>query len=316
MTVKGFISNKIVVIALLFVVVIGISATFIFIQNKQNQNKQGTLSSQTQNSKLQVTTSFYPLYFFAKQIGGNAINVTNLTPAGSEPHDYEPTASQIDTIYKSQLFIYNGNGLEPWADKIQSELKTKNLQYIQMSDKLTPIDRDPHFWVSPSQGIKQAAFIRDKLVEIDSINRNLYEENADKLFSQLLELESNFKSTLSNCKQKELVSSHNFMQYVARDYGFKSTPVSGISPEDEPSSQDLTSLTELVKSKGIKYIVTETLVSPKLAETLANEVGAKTVVINPLEGLTEEEINAGQDYISVQKTNLSNLTKALDCSQN
>ncbi|MBC7472592.1 MAG: zinc ABC transporter substrate-binding protein [candidate division SR1 bacterium] len=318
------ISPKIKIFAVLGIVLF-IVFTFIFIlQHKNNPNKVA------QNPNITVSTSFYPLYYFAQQVGGGLVTVKNITPAGSEPHEYEPTTSQTQDVYKSQLLVFNGAGLDPWASKIKSDLEKANVKTIDMSSNFTILkpletvniykntteeknETDPHIWLSPKMAIRQIQVIRDELIKIDIKNKDIYEYNSNGAINNLAQLDNEYETRLANCTKNEVITSHNFLQYLAKEYRFKSTPISGISPESEPSSKDLAQISQLVKEKGIKYIFSETLASPKLAETIAKETGAQILVLNPLEGLTDEEQKIGKDYISVQKENLTALAKALDC---
>ncbi|MEI6728712.1 MAG: zinc ABC transporter substrate-binding protein [bacterium] len=282
-------------------------------------------------NKLQVTTSFYPLYFFTSQIGGDLVAVNNITPAGSEPHEYEPPSSQIKDIYKSKLFIFNGAGLDPWATKIQSDLEKNSVPSVEITkdlEVLKPLQEeykslnsenetkelDPHLWLDPVLAIRQAQIITQNLVKVDSANKAVYEQNSLQLITKLNQLNQDFKLGLSKCQKNEIITSHNFMQYVAIRYGFKSTPISGISPDSEPSSQDLSQIAKLIKQKDLKYIFTESLVSPKLSQTIAIETGAQTLILNPIEGFPEDQLNSGQDYLMIQRQNLDNLKIALQCS--
>jgi zinc transport system substrate-binding protein len=326
------------VVVLLILTVIGVS--FYRSKNSQTVSQIQPVSDTTSLSdaqmqllasepKLKVVASFYPLADFAKQVGGQAVDITNMTPAGAEPHDFEPKAQDIQNIYKSQIFIFNGAGLDPWADKIQSDLESNGVKTIKMSDNfqiLKPLDivgsidgeqedttQDPHIWTDPVLVKKQVQIIRDMFDSVDSTRKTIYDQNADSFTSQLDSLDSSFRSTLKDCVQNEVVTSHNFLQYLGNEYGFSSIPISGISPDSEPSSKKLAELADLIKSKNIKYIFTENLISPKLSQTIAAETGAQVLVLNPIEGLSDDQIAQGQNYLSVQKDNLKNLSIALEC---
>jgi zinc transport system substrate-binding protein len=336
MSQKGFILKISVTLGIILALVV--AGILIY-----NQNREQTKPADT--SKISVTASFYPLYYFAKEIGGDKVNVVNITPAGTEPHDFEPTATQIKDIYQSKLFLFNGAGLDTWASKIQPDLDKNNVTNVEITKGLTvlkPLEKvneneahegedehageeghkddheheefDPHLWLDPKLAIKQVETITENLIKVDSKNKAVYEQNSSKLLDKLNQLDQDFRQKLSKCEKNEIITSHNFMQYVAKNYGFKSTPISGISPDSEPSSQDLSQIAKIVKDSGLKYVFTESLISPKLSQTLAAETGAQTLVLNPIEGLSQEEINKGEDYISIQKQNLDNLKIALQCS--
>lgn len=328
---KGFIFKISITLGIILALVV---AGFLI----YNQNREQTKTTDT--TKISVTASFYPLYYFAKEIGGDKVNVVNITPAGTEPHDFEPTATQIKDIYQSKLFLFNGAGLDTWASKLQPDLDknqvtnveiTKNLTVLKPLEKVNESEQehageekgkeshkdeefDPHLWLDPKLAIKQVETITENLIKVDSKNKSVYEQNSSKLLNKLNLLDQDFRQKLSKCEKNEIITSHNFMQYVAKNYGFKSTPISGISPDSEPSSQDLSQIAKIVKDSGLKYIFTESLISPKLSQTLAAETGAQTLVLNPIEGLSQEQINKGEDYISMQKQNLDNLKIALQCS--
>ena len=319
----NFSRKNILIIALTLSVVVLATAAFFYLSPKK------TLTvNNTDHNKVQITTSFYPLYEFSRQVGGDLAEVKNITPAGSEPHDYEPTSKQIQDIYNSNFLVYNGAGLEAWTEKVVPELSQKNIPTLNISNHFKvlpplsvqgssayeePSSKDPHFWVNPVMAKQETQDIADKLSQTDSSNSSKYQENAKNYIARLENLNQKFKSKLSNCSIHSVVTSHNFLQYLGKEYNFDSTPISGISPDSEPSVHDLAIITQLIKSKNIKYIFTETLISPKLSQTLANETGAKTLVLNPLEGLTGDQINQGQDYISVMEENLNNLSIAMDC---
>jgi zinc transport system substrate-binding protein len=308
---------KIFIVILTVFVIFGVSILVINYRYKDSKetSKSGTIS---------ISTSFYPLYYIAQKITGANGVVTNITPAGSEPHDYEPSTAQIKDIYESKLFVFNGAGLDPWAEKLQQNLVKTGVKTIDMSSKFSILgvvegsdkgDRDPHIWLSPIMYKQQVAIIRDQLVAITTnpTEKNTYLNNAELLLKDLTKLETEFKTRLSNCDKKEIVTSHDFLQYLAKGYGFSVVSINGLSPDREPSSLELAETTKLIRDKKIKYIFTETLASPKLAQTIAAETGTQNLVLNPLEGLTKDEIDAGKDYISIQKENLESLTKGLEC---
>lgn len=259
-----------------------------------------------ESGQVRVAVSFYPLEFLAREIGGDKVSVTNLTPAGAEPHDWEPTTADAATIEKSQLLLVNGGGLEAWADKVKPQ-KT-----VVVGESMIE-GRDPHIWLDPVLMRAMADKIATALSQTDPQNSDFYEKNNARVRDDLGLLDEEFRSALGNCRLREIVTSHNAFEYLAKRYGLTQVAVSGVSPDEEPTAQKLAQTATLVKSLGIKYIFFETLVSPRLAQTLALETGAQTIVFNPLEGLTEEQIQAGQNYFSVMRENLTNLETALEC---
>lgn len=266
-----------------------------------------------QEGKIRVTTSFYPLADFASKVGGNKVEVYNINPPGSEPHDYEPTPRDLAQIYDSQLFLYNGNGLDPWAEKVAEDLKSRDVTVIRMSVELNSPEGDPHFWLDPSNASSEADVILKALMEIDPLSSEKYVENTIRFTQALINLDLEYQKGLSSCSSREMLVSHNAFNYLAKRYNLSSLYLTGISPEDEPSPQKMAEITEMAKNKQIKYVFFETLIGPDLAETIANEIGAQTLVLNPIEGLRQEEIDEGKDYISLMRENLNNLRIGLQC---
>jgi zinc transport system substrate-binding protein len=277
-------------------------------------------------SKLTVVATFYPVAEFARQVGGNRVSVTTLTKPGMEPHDYDPSSKDLASIYSSKLFIYNGAGLEPWVDKITNDLDASDtfrvdasyqvqLQGKDASDTKNNSPTDPHIWMDPELAMKEVENIRLGLVAADPRNAEYYVSNAEVYTKKLQELDNAIKNGLANCQTKDIVTSHQAFAYLAKRYGLNAIGIAGLSPDDEPSPQKLAQVADFVKQNNVKYIFFETLVSPKLSQTIASETGAQTIAFNPLEGLTSDEIKAGKNYISVQQENLTALQTALGCTE-
>ncbi len=265
----------------------------------------------SQQGKLRVVASFYPLYFFAKEIGGDRITVTNITPAGAEPHDYEPTTRDIAGIEQSDILVLNGQ-LEAWGDKIKENLKGKKTIIVVAGDGLVT-GNDPHVWLDPVLAKKEAGTIANAFQKKDPINALYYQSNMVKFGEKLDALHLEFQKGLATCRQKNIVTSHAAFGYIATRYNLKQVPIAGLSPDEEPSPQKLAEIAQFTKANNIKYIFFESLVSPRLAETVARETGATTIAFNPLEGLTHEQETQGADYFLLQRQNLDNLTVALAC---
>ncbi len=160
---------------------------------------------------------------------------------------------------------------------------------------------------------KEAQKIARAIITIDPTNKNFYENNERNLEKRLDALDTSFQDGLRECQQKNFVTSHSAFGYIASRYGLKQIAISGLSPDQEPSPKELAQVAQFAKNNNVTYIFFETLISPKLSETVAREIGAKTLVFNPLEGLTKEDEAAGKDYFSVQQDNLANLRIALIC---
>jgi zinc transport system substrate-binding protein len=296
----------------------------------------GSSSSKTSlaEGKINVVTSFYPLYDFASKIGGDYVHVINLVPAGVEPHDWSPKSRDLSNMTKAQLFIYQGAGFEGWVNDFLASLKSNStLKVVEASkganlikasseqgytehpsataSKEEVLQYDPHLWLSPVNAKTMAQNIKAALIEADPSHQAEYEQNYDKLAAQLTDLDTRFKQELSQTKKKEIAVSHQAFAYLCHDYGLIQMPIMGMSPDSEPTAKDLQEIQKFIKQHDVKYIFFEELVSDKLAKTLAKDAKVDTMVLNPLEGLTEDQQKAGEDYISVMNSNLKNLVKAL-----
>ncbi|HSX48733.1 MAG TPA: zinc ABC transporter substrate-binding protein [Candidatus Saccharimonadales bacterium] len=263
----------------------------------------------TSPNKIQVAASFYPLYFFTKEIGGDKIEVINITPAGAEPHDYELTPQDVINIGQSKLLVLNGN-LEPWGNKITNDLKTKDIKVITVGKE---DNGDPHTWLSPAFAKVDSEKIADMLKTIDPKNSNYYSENETKLEKELEKINGDYKNGLKNCQTRTFVTSHEAFSYLATDYGLTQVSIAGLSPDNEPSLNQLAAITDVVKKNNVKFIFFESLASPKLAQTIANEVGAQTLVLDPIEGILPNDLSKGVNYLTLMENNLQNLRKAMEC---
>jgi zinc transport system substrate-binding protein len=255
---------------------------------------------------LKVTTSFYPLAYLVDQIGGEYVNTTILTPAGTEPHDFEPNAQDMARLESQDIIFLNGGGVEGYGE----ELRTKALF---VGESVMNNTRDPHVWLDPVLYLKEAEIVAKELIKKDPQHEREFTVQSEKLKTELNILNNEFRQGLANCKHKNIITSHNAFGYLAKRYGFNQLSLSGLSPEQEPSSQTLAHIATFAKKNNIKYVFFEELVSPAIAETIAREVGAKTLVLNPIEGLTKKDENEGKTYMSIQRENLKNLRLALEC---
>jgi zinc transport system substrate-binding protein len=284
-----------------------------------------------------VVASFYPLYEFSRHVAGDRAEVVSLVPGGVEPHDWEPSPPDVLRVQKAKLFVYNGAGLEPWVEKLLRDAKARGTVVVRTTERVALIsgDRpghqhksepkpgaaqkgathavDPHVWLDPVRAQAQVDAIRTGLAKVDPANAAAYASNAQAYKTKLAALDAAFASGLKQCARREFVTTHSAFSYPARRYGLTQIPIQGVDRESEPSPADLAALVKQLKERKVQYVFFETLVSPKLAETLAREVGAKTLVLNPVEGLTKEEQAAGKTYISLMEDNLRNLRTALDC---
>jgi zinc transport system substrate-binding protein len=297
-------SAKIIVTCFLLLTVVGLA---IFAVVKNTTYKLGT-------GKISVVASFYPLYDFTKNIGGEKISVINMTPAGSEPHDFEPSAKSLADAQKADLFVYNGGTLEPWTSGF---LESYSGNIVKASNNIDLIHEsngnDPHFWLDPVAAQKIVDNITAGLIKVDSSNKDYYLKNSKEYKAKLKKLDDDFKNSLVSCKTRTIITSHQAFSYLASRYNLNPIPISGLSPDEEPSAGKLAEISNVVKDQNIKYIFFESLTTTRLADTIARETGAKTLVFDPIEGLTDQDIKQGKNYINTQYENLQNLRTALSC---
>lgn len=271
------------------------------------------------SAKIQVVASFYPLYFFAQEIAGARADIANITPAGAEPHEYEPTAQDAVKIENANLLIINGGGLEGWGDDAVRNADPEKTLVIVVGKGLTTQlpeenEPDPHIWLEPSRAKKITDAILSGFIRVDPAHEAEYAANAEALRTELGLLDQEYQKELANCQQDTIVTAHAAFGYLADAYGFKQLSIAGLSPHAEPSPREMFEIASFIEKNHVGYIFFESLASPDLAETLAHETGAKTLVLNPIEGLTREEISSGKDYFTEMRTNLENLKIALQCA--
>lgn len=307
-----------IILGLLFIGALAYIANVGILQPSPGSGANGA----QQEHKLQVTASFYPLYYFASVVGGIHAQVQNITPAGAEPHDLEPTSQDIARIEKGDLLILNG-GLEAWGDKIRDEVKGTKVRVVIAGEGLLTQQvveegktaQDPHVWLSPPLAKREVERILQGFRAADPANSDYYDGQAKGLEAQLDQLDAAYRTGLANCRQKDIVTSHAAFGYLASAYGLNQVAIAGLSPDAEPSAREMADIANLAREKQIKYIFFESLVSPKLSETIADEIGAQALVLDPIEGLTGEQIRQGKTYFTVMQENLANLQTALECAK-
>ena len=279
---------------------------------------------------LKVMASFYPMYDFAAKIGGDKAEVITMVPSGTEPHDWEPAAADIRNLEEADLFIYSGAGMEHWVDDVLASLDNKDLISVEASEGVALRDGhrhshedegavepeeegqyDPHVWLSPLNAEKEMENIKNAYIKADPDNRDYYEANYELYASRFADLNQKFKDTLSSLPNKDIVVSHEAFGYLCDAYGLNQVGIEGLSPDSEPSPARMAEIIDFVRANHVRVIFFEELVSPKVAETIAKETGSSVQVLNPLEGLSDEELESGADYFSVMEENLKQLEAAL-----
>lgn len=251
-----------------------------------------------------VVASFYPLAYAAERIGGPSVAVANLTPAGSEPHDLEISPDDVSKVRAARLVLVLGHGFQPQLERAAHDAGGTVLSLLDTPGLRRFSDGDPHVWLDP---------LRYALL-VEAIARGLHRpEAAGGLVTQLQALDRSYRRGLANCARRDIVTSHAAFGYLAQRYGLHQVSIEGLNPEGEPAPRELARVVELVRERRATTVYFETLVSPKLARTVARETGAETAVLDPIEGLTPAEIGRGDDYFTVMRANLARLRQGLGC---
>ncbi|RKN42691.1 metal ABC transporter substrate-binding protein [Micromonospora endolithica] len=294
--------------------------------------------------RVDVVAAFYPLQFLAERIGGDAVSVTNLVKPGAEPHDVELNPGQVGEVAQAELVVYLA-GFQPQVDEaVEQNAKDRafDVATVQpLRDAAADAHdhehegeeaghaeesgaaeepghaeeetggKDPHLWLDPTRLATVGDRLAEQLGKADPDRAADYTARAKELRTELEKLDGEFTAGLKTCERREIVVSHTAFGYLTERYQLEQIGITGLSPENEPSPQRLAEVAEEAKEHKATTIFFETLVSPKVAETIAGQVGAKTAVLDPIEGLSTDD---GGDYLSVMRTNLATLRTALSCS--
>jgi len=249
------------------------------------------------NDSDTVVAAFYPLAWAAEQIVAEGTEVVNLTPPGAEPHDVELSPRDGETIREARVVLYAGGGFQPAVEDVVSERSGISLDVLQNGG-------DPHVWLDP---------VRFAQVVIDIGGVVERPKRAAELADELAQLHASYRRGLGRCERRTLVTSHAAFSQLADRYGLTQLSLTGISPEAEPGPRVLEQLIDDVRASGATTVFAEPLVSDRVAQTVAREAGADVAVLDPLEGLSDDRLADGEDYLSVMRTNLAVLREALGC---
>ncbi|MEV0803670.1 metal ABC transporter substrate-binding protein [Kribbella sp. NPDC050281] len=305
----------------------------------------GSSVSGSADGKLDVVASFYPLEFIARTVGGDAVHVTTLTAPGVEPHDLELTPKQVGTIASAKLVVYE-KSLQPAVDEaVEQNAKDAGFdvapaakleatgadfeEHDETQGAATPGDTvtpaayvapaahtddalDPHFWLDPLRYADVVKAVTDKLVATDSANAAGYQERSKALLADIGKLDTEYKTGLANCRLKTFVTSHEAFAYLAKRYGLTMVGIAGFTPDAEPTPARIKEVQDIVTAQKVTTIFYEELVSPKVAETIARDVGVQTAVLSPIEGLSDA--NSQETYLTLMRENLQELRKANSCA--
>ncbi len=273
--------------------------------------------------RIAVVASFYPLAEAVRQVGGDRVEVTDLTPVGGEPHDLELIPRDVDRVEDATLVVLLGGGFQPAVDAAAGRRRGPTLVVL---DALAALDAhgrdrvprlrpgDPHVWLDPVVMQDVVRLVADRLARADPGHASTYREGSATYVRSLAELDARFRSGLARCDRRTIVTSHEAFGYLARRYHLVQRSVVGLVPDQEPDPKTLGRIADLVRREGITTVFTGKLVSPRVAEAVAREAGGVRVeVLDALEALSPGQVRSGADYLSVMTGNLHRLRRALDC---
>lgn len=277
-------------------------------------------------STVSVVAAFYPLEWAAQTVGGDRVAVTTLTAPGAEPHDLELTPQQVAAVSDAALVLHVAE-FQPAVDDAIALNPDNALDVASDLEKLAPEEHsdehegeehaeeeasyDPHVWLDPTNMAAIVSVVAERLSAVDPAGASEFEANAAAVTEKLTALDASWKAGTAQCTSRDLVVSHEAFGYLADRYSFSQVGVSGLSPDAEPSPARIAEVSDFVRANGVTTIYFETLVDPKVAQTVADETGATTAVLDPLEGLAE---GSDQDYLSVMESNLETVKAGQGCS--
>lgn len=285
----------------------------------------------TSEETLKIVTTIYPIQNFTEEIAGDKAEIINLVPAGMEPHDFELSTGDMQLMEEADVFIYNGAGMEHFVDRTLQSVSNKDLVIVEAAQNVDLLETehshegeeahsgernadermDPHTWLSIENAICEAEVIKDALCGADAENADDYNSHFDDYKTKLRALADRYEKELSGLSKNTIVVAHEAFGYLCEEYGLIQEAVEGLTADSEPDTARMKEIIDFCRENDIQVIFFEELVSPKVAETIADEVGARTDVLNPIEGRSAELEAEGLDYIGLMEQNLEALKKAL-----
>jgi zinc transport system substrate-binding protein len=305
----------------IFIIII-IVITFLIASMNQNEQIESV------EKKPTIALSTFSLYEIARNIAGDTADTFMILPFGVDAHSYEPTPKQVTKLYKSDLVVYSGAGLEPWISGFDFQNKSIDMsQYVDLKE----IDGDehdhhghgdnhgkerafdPHYWLDIDNMIKATEYITKELIELFPQNKDLYIKNRDAYIGKLRKLDADYKDRLSSCKLDTIAVNHNAFSYISSRYGFHVESLNSLSPESEPSAKNMAHLIEYVKKHQVSTIFFESFVNDRAIKSIANEAGVSVDVLQPLGNITADEAAQKLTYDDIMRSNLNKISNALEC---
>ncbi len=286
-----------------------------------------TNESETKTNKTSIAVSTYSLYDITKFIGGDSLEITSIIPFGVDPHSFEPTPRLMAKIEDSNLVLYSGAGLEPWIEGFDFQNRAIDMsKYVNLrnvskeehhheehDDECSKTGMDPHYWLDFENMKMATKKITEELIVLLPMNATLYEHRKNEYIKMLDDLDSSYKTALQGCKRDTIILSHNSIGYLAQKYDFHTESLSGLSPEDEPTADDVKRVFQEILNDKQESIFFEHFVSNKLILSMAKDTNVSVDILHSLGNITKDELLAGASYKSIMQENLQKISKALSC---
>ncbi len=288
--------------------------------------------AETTANSIVIAASFYPIEEIVSNLSGGTIDVVGLTPPGAGAHDLELTSEQLTELEDSDVLFYLGDGFQPGIEKVMTSLP-KSVQVVDLLERITVRDivpqleglegetdgeslesgKDPHVWLDPANMIIMANHVHDVLQDIQGIDKNSLDSSLNTYLADLTKLGSEFDDGLKQCESNVIVTSHRAFEYLAARTNLQQVAIAGVNPDSEPSTKSMQEIAKFAQANRVSTIFFETLLPEDLARTIANEIGAKTDLLDPIEGFSQDDLDAGMNYIVAQRANLERLRAGLNC---
>jgi len=311
---------------------VALTATSLLLAACGSDEGDNTAGESADAASLSVIAAFYPLEEAARGVGGDLVSVTSLTPPGQGPHDLELQPAQLGVFEAADVAIFLGRGFQPQVEAAIAQapdtlaavdlLDTVELLGVdtqlagtegEVDGEVLAGDVDPHVWLDPSRMITMVGAITEAFAAADPGNADAYAANAERYLADLRGLDGEYRSALTDCRSRVVVTSHRAFGYLADTYDLRQIPIAGISPEVEPDPRTLEAIAAEAEAEGVTTIFLESIAPPELAETVAREIGAELDLLDPIEGLTQEQLDDGETYASIMRDNLGRLVTGLGC---
>ena len=304
-------NKSIFIIAL--IIVFALFSAFIYFNNKKPNTPIDSSPFLDGEGRLIVVTSLFPVYDFAKIVGGDKASVSLILPPGSEAHSFLPQAKDLEIIAKSALFFYTSNLMEPWASSLVNKVSAKT-QIISVGDNLNNNNLDPHIWLDFNKASLMVDNIASRYETVDPKNYSYYQDNAGAYKKKLIALDNEFKAGLKDCQFKEFVSGGHFtFDYLAKRYNLKYQAIQGFAPDSSVNIEKLKIIGKELKESGQPYVYYEEMIMPRLAEILHQDSGSKLLPLNAAHNVGKYDIESGITFIKIMENDLKILQTGLRC---